>query len=247
MRALPPRHADACSCLADGLVQDEDGRVAKNCLAFVRMVEEASRQPSKVSCHCRDCALRLACLTSLHCQVLYEQVAPTLHEYLAPTCTSGLPGPFQVYLHAALRARHVLKPANVPPTCMHAQLVCLHACMHTRGVLRHATHAQCLEMLLVVAQSPRVPLPLRQTAAAGVLDGFFAHAAAMPDEAWSQIVELLDFLLLRCSPACQGCCQPPHQSLSLGCARVRIGQGRSIAPLPADYNHWSKCNTRGCV
>lgn len=61
-------------------------------------------------------------------------------------------------------------------------------------------HAQCLDALLKTVMSPRVPLPLRVPASAGLLDGFFVHAAALADEAWSQLTELLDFLLLKCAP-----------------------------------------------
>ena len=64
----------------------------------------------------------------------------------------------------------------------------------------HGAHAQCLDALLKTAMSPRVPLALRLPACAGVLDGFFVHAAALlTDAAWWQMTELLDFLLLRCA------------------------------------------------
>jgi hypothetical protein len=58
-------------------------------------------------------------------------------------------------------------------------------------------HAQCLDALLKTAMSPRVPLPLRTPACAGLIDGFFMHAAGLADGAWAQLTELLDFLLLR--------------------------------------------------
>ena len=72
-----PHSLMRCSCLADGFTPGEGCGLAGASHRIVSMVQEACKPASKVSCQRRERALRLACLASLHCQVLYKQVTPT--------------------------------------------------------------------------------------------------------------------------------------------------------------------------
>ena len=71
LHALPACMLTCCSFLADSISQKH---VAECPWPFVHMVQDVSKQPSNISCHRRECVLRLACLASLYCQPLYEVV-----------------------------------------------------------------------------------------------------------------------------------------------------------------------------